>query len=206
MNFEDLQIIWDDEGLSPSYTVDEVALHRIVAKKAHSFRRTIFWRDFREIAVAIPIFALFLGRGIQSALGDGGPFSLLSISLFLQAFGVAFVGVFLFVSHRHQKRREENFEESIQGNLRKHISNVAYQIRLLSKVFWWYLFPLIPGVILFVAATSESGRINFWIRSLIIFLIFVFVFWLNMRAVSKHLIPQKRELESFLSRLEKNGE
>ena len=205
MNFEDLKIIWDAESARPSYTLDEEALHRIVRQRSHSFWKKIFFRDALEIGVAIVLIWQFLRAGIREVADNGGAFSAASVSSFLMTMGVAFVASFIFVSRQLQKRREKRFDESIQGNLRKLLSNISHQIRLLSNVAWWYLFPLVPGVVVFIVSTAEEGEINPWVRGLIVTLVFGGILWLNLRAVRKDLAPQKRELETLLSELESSG-
>lgn len=206
MNFEDLKIIWDAGSERPSYTLDEEALHRIVRKKAHSFWKKILFRDSIEIGVAILLVYQFSRGALRAVAENGGAQSPLSVSLFLMTIGVAFVGLFLFVSRQRQKKREMRFEESIQGNLQKLHSNVSHQIHLLSHVAWWYLLPLVPGVILFIAATADEGEINPWLRGLIVAVIFGGILWLNLRAVRTTLRPQQRELESLLAALENGGQ
>lgn len=205
MNFEDLKIIWDAETARPSYTLDEEALHRIVRQRSHSFWKKILFRDALEIGAGIVMFWYFLRQAIRMVAYNGGALSALSVSFFVTAIGVAFVASFLFVSRQRQKRREERFDESIQGNLQKLLSNVSHQIRMLSNVAWWYLLPLVPGAILFIAATADEEGINPWVQGLIVALIFGGILWLNLWAVRKDLAPQKRELEALLSELENSG-
>ena len=205
MNFEDLKIIWDAESARPSYTLDEEALHRIVRRRSHSFWKKIFFRDALEIGVAIVLIWQFLRAGIREVADNGGALSAASVSSFLMTMGVAFVASFLFVSRQLQKRREKRFDDSIQGNLQKLLSNISHQIRLLSNVAWWYLFPLVPGVVVFIVSTAEEGEINPWVRGLIVTLVFGGILWLNLRAVRKDLVPQKQELEALLSELESSG-
>jgi hypothetical protein len=206
MNFDDLQIVWNEVNSRPSYTIDEKALHRIVVKRARSFWKRILFRDFVEIAVASILVIFLTAKGTQNLIQNEGLLNLLNISLFTMATGCAFVGAFMFVGRQRQKRHDRNFDDSIQGNLLKLISNVRYQIRLLENVFSWYLFPLIPGVILVIVATSESNPFNPWLRGLFCLLCFIFVYWLNKTVVRIQLEPQEKELESLLSRLEKDGE
>ena len=75
MNFDDLKIIWNEENAGRSYTIDEDALHRIAVKRARSFRKKVFWRDLREIGLAIPLVVFFLWRGVQVTLKNEGSLS-----------------------------------------------------------------------------------------------------------------------------------
>jgi len=202
MNFEDLKVIWDDETSQPSYTFDADALHRIVLKKAQRFRNNILFRDYLEISIAAILFVQFLRGAIRSASDDGSPFSLMTMALVLMTLGVAFVGIFLFIGRQRQKERDSAFEQSIEGSLRKLLSNVNYQIRLLRNVGWWYLFPLVPGMVLFLVATVGESALDTWSRGLFFAGVFGFIYWLNQRGIRKHLIPQKQDLETLLSKLQ----
>lgn len=204
MNFEDLNIIWDEEKTRPVYTLNEEALHRMVEQRAASFRTKIFWKDCIELGVSALLVILFLSHALATARGGGGALSLLSVSHIMMALGLAFAGAYVVVTRLRQKRRESGFEDTVQGNLRQLISNVDCQGRLLGRMAWWSILPVVPGVVLFIVATSEKGPIGPWSRGFVIFLVFGFIFWLNRRAVRKNLLPQKREIESLLSKLE-NG-
>lgn len=202
MNFDDLKIIWDEGNDRRSYAIDEEALNRIVIKRARSLRRKLFWRDFREIGIAIPLIAYFLWKGIQVLFKNEGTLSLRGSGLVLIAAGLAFMVIYFLVGRFRQKERDRKFETSIRGNLMKLISNIAHQIRLLNSIFWWSMFPLIPGGVLVIYATAEVVHINPLIRMLICTIVFYVVYRLNKRAVRTYLKPERAELESLLSRLE----
>ena len=213
MNFDDLKIIWDEEKSRPSCVVDEEALHRLVGERVSTFRNTIFWRDFMEVAVSVVLTFLFLGRAFSGASEWGGLLSLHCVAHYLVVLGLAFLSTYLLVTRHRQARREREFDESVQGNLRKLISNVTFQIGLLKSVAWWYLGPLVPGLVLFFLTVLpepepddtvllgflrplEAGLIVF------VFVLYTFIWWVNQQAVKKNLLPQRQELESLLAKLE----
>ena len=205
MNFEDLKVIWDTDNERPAFTLDEEALGRTVVRRAEKFRRQIFWRNWREIGVALVLVVVFLWQGITSTGKAGGEVSLLSWSHFITALACAFVAGFIRISGQRQNAREANGADSIDGNLRMLSSHLSLQIRLLNNVGWWYLLPLLPGGILFIAATSDDG-VEFWGRSVFVLLLFGGILWLNLWVAGKHLVPQRREVDSLLAALENNGE
>lgn len=205
MNFEDLKVIWDTENERPAFTLDEEALSRAVVRRAEKFRRQIVWRDWREIGVALILVVVFLWQGISSIGKAGGEVTLLSWSHFITALACAFVAGFIRISAQRQKAREASHADSIEGNLKKLSSHLSLQIRLLNSVGWWYLLPLLPGGILFIAVTSEDGA-EFWGRSLFVLLLFGGILWLNLRVAGRHLLPQLQEVASLLATLENHGE
>ena len=96
MNFEDLQKAWLAQDANARVTINAGALMKEVRRNQGQFRRTIFWRDAREVGVAAFLTWLFLRRGIHDH----------DWSLYLVAFGCFFVGTFIVVDRliRHQRR------------------------------------------------------------------------------------------------------
>jgi len=205
MNFEDLKVIWDTEKERPAFTLDEETLSRAVVRRAEKFRRQIFWRDWREIGVALVLVVVFLWQGITSIDKAGGEVTLLSWSHFITAMACAFVAGFIRISGQRQKAREANGTDSIEGNLKKLSSHLSLQIRLLNNVGWWYLLPLLPGGLLSFAATSDDG-VEFWGCIAFLLILFGGILWLNLWVAGKQLVPQQREVDSLLAVLESRGE
>jgi CubicO group peptidase (beta-lactamase class C family) len=83
--------------------------------------------------------------------------------------------------------------ETLRCELRK----VQVQIDLLRSILWWYLLPLGVGVVVY--NRGIAGSLWAWI-SYVAFVIalFVFIYWLNQRAVRKTLLPLKSEIEALL--------
>src|SRR5690606_23918721 len=81
--------------------------------------------------------------------------SIFSAPLMVTAMGCAFVGAFRVVSRLRQKKREEKFDDSTDGILRKLVANANYQVRLHRRFAWWYFPPLVPGFVLVTASFAN---------------------------------------------------
>jgi CubicO group peptidase (beta-lactamase class C family) len=71
------------------------------------------------------------------------------------------------------------------------------QIRLLHSVWWWYLLPLLAGVNLVFAGCNSSVAANLG-YAFAVLLLYIFLYWLNQRAVKRKLLPMKAELEALI--------
>ncbi len=81
------------------------------------------------------------------------------------------------------------------------VQKVENQIRLLKSVAWWYLLPLFVGVMLHFWGSSASYPSKLGYTTIVLAL-YVFIHWLNQRAVKKNLLPLKQGLNSLLHSLE----
>lgn len=205
MIFEDLEIVWREEGSRAAHTIDDEALRRIVVERARDYRKRILLRDISEIGIETLLVVILLGVVLWAVLSAGGSFSPQSAGLMLAAIGYAVVASFRLVSRLCQTKREEKFDDSIQGNLQRLVANADYQIRRQRKFIWWYLLPIAPGIILLTASAVDAGPIVPWIFGTFMCLIFGIIYWGQRIGLRKELIPQKKELESFLAGLEKSG-
>ena len=201
MIFEDLEIVWREQGVKPSHVIDHEALRGIVVERAHAYRKKILLRDISEIATDALVVVLLLGVGIWSVLRHG--WSSLNGALIILSLGYALIASFRFVSRQRQKRREEKFDDSMHGNLQRLVANTDYQIRLKRNFFWWYLLPLLPGFILIVlSATTGVPPVVRWIFAAFMALIAGGIYWASNYQLRKDLIPQRNELQSLLAGLE----
>ena len=206
MIFEDLEIIWREEKSHPSHTIDDEALRQLVSDRARTYRKNVFWRDASDIVVHLLTVALLFGVCLWGMLREGGA-SLPDLApLLVIGVGYTFTSLVRFIGRRRQHEREQEFEDSIRGNLQKLVSNSEYQIRLQSRFLWWYVVPVVPGYILLAASFWSSGPEAFGFMTLTLIAIFGFIMWGNQHSIRTHLIPQKEELESLLAGLENGGQ
>src|SRR5205085_2714290 len=107
-----------------------------------------------------------------------------------------FIGCNLIISKRRVPVADPS--ASVEEAIRTEIRKVDVQIRLLRSVWWWYLLPLMVGVNLVFSGGSPSLAANLS-YALAVLLIYIFLYWLNQRAVNRNLIPMKTELEALIS-------
>ena len=190
MDFTSIEKTWNapcTEG--ENIVLKPELLLRELKHNQRSFSRRIFWRDFREVGVAIPLAVFFAHAGWKSHAAWMFLFS--SAALWV-------AGYLVFSRIKHRKRTRQHFS-LLRNCIEESLADVREQIRLLDTVFWWYIFPFFPGIL--------SAAIQNWVKGIPVFhqlgftagwfLVGGFVFWLNKRAVNRHLRPREKELEEM---------
>lgn len=198
MNFEELQKTWQSSSPAATLTVDADVLLKEVRRNQQQFRKTIFWRDTREVIVAILLTIFFLGFGIWRS---DWTFDLLG----LVCLGV---GTFMIVDRLIQRRNRPVSNRTLKDCVIRSLYEVNHQIWLLRNVAWWYLLPLTGALVIadsakFWRSTHGEGAIGHFLGSqLITVLLFWGIYWLNQYAVRKSMHPRRQELEGLLAGLE----
>jgi hypothetical protein len=198
MLLEELQKAWQSQS-TPTVSIDADALIGQVRRRQREFKTTIFWRDFREVAVALVLAVVF----VMKARNDGWP------SLTVSAACLWIAGFILIDRWRRRSRRPAS-DHALLDRLDEALSEVKHQIWLLKNVAWWYLLPLAVALVFQSAysAATGSGPVAERLASLAIQLgvfgaVFAGVYWLNQYAVRTALQPRRQELldtrESLLS-------
>lgn len=191
MNFEEIQQMWGRQDNSGRIVIDSDVLLKEVRRNQRQFASTIFWRDFREVGVAILMVFYFGRHGLRQQDWTLGLIA-------LACFGV---GMFILVDRIRQKRRSPQIGESLRGCIRASLDQIRHQVWLLRNVFWWYQLPLlIPLTIsLLHGAPTTTGVL---LSALVIGLVNWLIYLLNQSAVREGLEPRQRELETLLSNLD----
>ncbi len=203
MKFEDLKSVWNSEDNERLFAFDESALLKQLETKRSKIDRKLFWRDSLEIGIGAIIILYWLWKAIYPTIAHDN--SLLSNWNYFASAAIigAVLSVFI-IGRKRQSRREEEFDESISGTLRKFISQIDYQITLLRNVVWWYLLPIGLAIVLMVntGAYGLKTPTQRWVYFGICIVLFAVIYWLNQRAVRTHLIPEKEDLQSLQKTLE----
>lgn len=198
MNFEDLQKAWQAQDTAAQLTVSSDVLLKEVRRNQQQFRATIFWRDAREVGVAVLLFLYFTHRGWHNHDWTDG------------LVGVACLGiaVFMIVDRLIQHRKRPAANNSLKSCAESSLHQVNHQIWLLKNVFWWYLLPLAAALGISVCASAWHSRHSpsvaaFWlVYTAVCVLIFWGVYRLNQAAVRRSLEPRREELEALLAGLD----
>ena len=111
----------------------------------------------------------------------------------------------LIIALARRGRHKSQAQLSLAEYFRAERERVQAQISLLRSVPLWYLGPILLGANLFVAGFKGffPEAFGFLVVSL---LLSVLIYWLNLRAVRRHLLPMRRELDSLIGELEPNGD
>jgi hypothetical protein len=166
-------------------------------QRVASFSRTIFWRNFRELAAAALVAVLGFGMAFQpgSWLGKAGGVSM--------ALGALAVGAWIFRRGRDLPAPEVGAPTSVY--LAHEAAQLEHQAQLLEQVRTRYLAPLLPGALLILAGGIEGAHRRgafsgeqaaaTWqaliLRVAVFVLVFVGVDWLNRRAA--RVLRKKRQ-------------
>jgi Na+/proline symporter len=195
MNFEDFQKAWQSQDASAQVTINAEVLMKEVRRNQQQFQATIFWRDAREVGVAIFLTWYFIQRGLRT---DSWTDCLVGLT----CFGV---GAFMVVDRLLQRKKQPLASDSLLVCVQTSLLQVNHQIWLLKNIFWWYLLPLSAALGVSVAVTcwhelDRASQLAGWCGyAVVCILLDWFLYWLNQTAVKKSLVPRRRELEVLLA-------
>jgi hypothetical protein len=170
---DDLRNLWQEQPLDHIAT----ALEDLRAQ-ASRFERRISRRNRREYVagfIGIAAYAYYIWR-------FPNPFMRIGSAMIIA--GVLFV---LWRIHRHGRAAALPQDFGLSASLEFHRRQLVRQRDLLRTVVWWYLSPLVPGLLVFLA--GMLGERGFKLRQLpflaLIAGLFAWVWWINKRAAGR---------------------
>jgi hypothetical protein len=185
MSFDDLQAKWQAHDHGMRLDIDADLLLREVRRNHRALELQLWQRDFGEVTAAVLITGVFATLAVLMH----------QWTLLLCAAGSLFVGLFFVVDRWKQRRRRSVIGSSLQSTIEASLAEVQHQIWLLRNILWWYLLPLVPGLVAFLVTnfwqSSEKGIAEqIWS-----------VYRINQREIKKSLEPRRNELEELQTRL-----
>jgi hypothetical protein len=197
MEFDDLQRAWQSQTPPPFVTIDARLLLKEVRRNQQQFRATIFWRDVREVGVAVLLVLYFSWR--HHNWTD-----------YLSALACAGVGAFMVIDRMRQRQTSPAFNDPLKNCLEASLAQVNHQIWLLRNVLWWYLLPLTIASAISMTNTSLHARHFDVAGAITSVVVAVLIFWgvyrLNQLAVRKSLEPRREELHALIASLQPRPE
>ncbi len=199
MEPDNYQRAWQAQSSQTRVTVNADLLVKEVRHNQQVFRATIFWRDFREVGVALLMLPYWFYAGITHSL----PWTwYLTVPAFLWIIG------FVLVDRMRHKRMPSAPGEPLLKSVKESLTQMEHQIWLLRNVFWWYLLPFTLSILAFFAQVTLQTS-NHWLEALaaggflFAFLLglYCFIDYINQRAVRKQLEPRRQELLALLASL-----
>ena len=205
MNEDELKRLWQKQPVPAEAAAPKMETIKLMKTKMQKLDRTLFWRDAREL-IACAVIILWFGadfcsgllghsqhpgqhlRHAHSALRLSG-----DVVLVLSA---VWIGVKLLAARR--TNRAFLHPSSVRDFLGGELDKVNRQIRLLRTVLWWYLLPLFCGVTLVIIGTNPDLEEDALVIGLMA-ATFGVIYWANLYAVKKTLLPVKAELEQALA-------
>ena len=145
---------------------------------AEKFERTISRRNRREYAAAAFVVVWF---SIWAWFAES---AVVALGSWLVALGALYV---VYHLHRHGTARRAAGEQGGTSCLAFHRSELARQRDLLRSVWWWYLLPFAPGILLMVVGGSvERSERWVWLSAGIFAAVtFIGIGLLNQRVARK---------------------
>ena len=183
-----LQELWQQqpvEGIRMS--IDEIR------RRAVKFERRIFWLNAREYAAG-GIGAVLLAYSLVHSHD----------TLSRLAFGLLIAGLTYALGHLYVKGRPGTASEQVGAQCAEFFLEELERTRKLVSNLWWYLGPLVPGLLLLTIASARANPqpmalLRFAIADLVVAGAFLFVIRLNARAARclKKQIDELRSLEDI---------
>ena len=159
MTFNELQKnYWQKDAAVAKLTIDSDMLIREVKRNKDAFESTIFWRDFREVAVGLIMAGVFLYCTFKSKdnMWVAGSFVVIAVSML-------YVVAFFIVDRRLQRKKDARHTDPLLACIESSLTQVNHQIWLLKNVFWWYLLPPAVGLAMFFTVTTwDYARTCLW--------------------------------------------
>ena len=198
MDPDKYQQAWQAHASHARVTIDADLLLKEVQRNQQKFRCTIFWRDFREIAVALLLLPVWFYMGAKLS----SPWT-----WYLTVPVLVWMAGFMLVYRMRHKQTPSKPDEPLLQCVERSLTEVEDQIWLLRNIFWWYLLP--PGIsILAFFAHDTLLRSKDWLDALghagpfvVVFAVYYFLYWLNQYAVRTQLEPRRQELLTLLASL-----
>ncbi len=202
MSFDELQARWQAHDHGGQLNIDSDALLEEVLRNQSDFEKRMWRRDFGEVTAAVLVTFIF---GTLAVLMD-------QWSLFLGAAGSLFVGIFMVFDRLKQRWQRTTVADSLPSAINASLVQVQHQIWLLRNILWWYLLPLVPGLVAILVSTSRESQGNGLADQLVIafvglicLLAFWGVYWINQREITRILEPRRMELEELRASLSSGG-
>jgi hypothetical protein len=194
------QQAWQALSSQTRVTVDANSLLKEVQSKQRKFRAQIFWRDFREVVVALVLIPVWFCLGLTLSL-PGTWWLTVPVLLWL-------VGFMLVYRRRHMPKLSEP-DQPLLPSVKNSLNEVEAQIWLLRNVFWWYLLPPSISISAFFVQIGWSTRAFGWLQALAVVIVLEVVlavvygalYFLNQYAVRSELEPERQELLQLLAAL-----
>lgn len=191
---------WRTQASQTRVTFDADRVLREVQRSDQQFRSMVFWRDAREVVVAllmIPVWFI-LGRTLS-----------LPWSWYLTAPVLVWIAGFMLVDRRLRSQQECGADEPLLNHVKKSLMQVEHQIWLLRNIFWWYLLPPSLSIMAFFVQVSWQTTGVWWGCAMLatlgagfLFVLYGGVYRLNQLAVREQLEPRREQLSRLIDGLE----
>jgi len=207
MNLDDAKDLWssahdpsahesDTDSMS-TQTLSESELLRLVRERSEAFDQKIQRRDLLESVAAAAVF-LFFGW-----LAWHDPSPLVTAGSLIIMGGSALI--FWRLRRARTRFPEASADQPVSQMLRQERAKVDAQIRLLESILWWYIAPLLIGLLL--VTVGDNGWSTFTlVYGAVALAGAAGIYVLNQRAVRTDLKPRRAELTRLLKQVEETDD
>ena len=196
---DDFKQAWQTQSSQTRLTIDAELLLKEVRRNQRQFTATIFWRDVREVGLALLMVPLWFYMGAKLSL----PWA-----WYLTVPALVWIAGFMLADRMRHKRQPPASGEPLRQRVESSLAQMEHQIWLLRNVFWWYLLPPALSILAFFGQIAWETRAGGWLTALataglvsVVFIVFAGVYRLNQDAVRSELEPRRLELEALLASL-----
>jgi hypothetical protein len=194
MSLDDLKREWRDE-MDRSIPADQLGqLMDGVQRRCAGVERQVHWRDVREIIASVILVAIFASMW---PLYRSSPVAILGVALIILGAGLI---IYVLLSSRTPEPLP--FQASVLECSRHRLAWMDRQIGLLRTVAWWYVGPLISGVLLFNWGLAHGDLYAFVPQAVVAIVIGTGVVLLNQWAVRQAFEPVRDDLVRLIETLE----
>jgi membrane protein implicated in regulation of membrane protease activity len=197
MNLDDAKELWssenepDTESMSAP-TLSESDILRHVKEHATSLDRRIWRRDLLEAIAALAVF-LFFGWLLQDP------------SWWTRTGALIVMGSSVYVFWRLRRARTRydrpSMDRPVAEVIRTERAKVEEQIQLLDNIVWWYLAPIIVGVLLIIFGNDGWSWATL-LQAGVVFVVAAVIYVLNQRGRRCTFEPRREELTRLLEQVE----
>ena len=187
MDFEELQVIWNNQNNEKMYAIDENAIHIYIRRKGKSINNMLNFFEFMLIGMN-----LVVGIWLTIESLDNDP---LSNQLILAVFYLVF-SVYTLIRRIMRRNEEKPFDHTMVGELDKAIWRIEYLMKHSLNVILWYLVPLV-AIIGIMAVFDTRLFLTFGMLTAVT----VASYFGHRWEFNKFHLPNKRNLESLREKL-----
>ena len=183
MEFEEMQVLWNEQNNEKMFAINESALHKYIQGKSRSVNHLM---QVAEWAMIITNLIVVIILGID-AYNEGGP----NYQYFIA--GIYFIYALIGLVRRlRRKNAQVEFEPTLLGEVDKALWQIDYLISQSRSIIYWYILPL---AVVVSASFLFNGKFIWAILFLLVLIPagFLGAHW----EVNKSYLPKKRELESL---------
>ncbi len=203
MKLDELKKAWQAQTSQCQLTIDTAQLLREVRRNQRHFTAMVFWRDVREVSVALLLVPLwiYLGREMHRPWTW---YLVIPVLLWIAGFHLA--------DRIRQKRRQPKPGDTLRECIESSLAQIEHQIWLLRNVCWWNLLPAWAALAIYFAQRAWMARnhglaaLSHWGREAAVFALILWgIYWLNQFVVRKYLEPRRQQLKTLLTGFNENS-